>query len=380
MWNSLAKLARHLPAEAAHQIAVAALHYNLGPRPAQRQSKADLAVRIAGLKFANPLGLAAGFDKNATCFNGAMGLGFAHVEVGTITPKPQSGNPKPRVFRLPEENAVINRYGFNSQGMDRVAENLYATASKRIGILGVNVGANKTSNDPIDDYRQAVAMLAPYADYITLNISSPNTPGLRNLQTKRHLSDLLMAGFAGCREAGFEPACGSTGLRKKPIFLKIAPDLQDDDLATIVDICVEMGVSGIIATNTTIGRPKGLNGVHAGEVGGLSGGPLFAASTGILAKVASLSQNRLGLIGVGGVSTGWHAYAKILVGADMVQLYTGLALEGPHLPNRILYELAHMLDADGVTRIDQVKGQIVDSNAAIKHALGLYEGLSKQCS
>ena len=377
MWNSLAKLARHLPAEAAHQIAVAALHYNLGPRPAQRQSKADLAVRIAGLEFANPVGLAAGFDKNATCFNGAMGLGFAHVEVGTITPKPQPGNPKPRVFRLPEENAVINRYGFNSHGMDRVAENLYATASKRVGILGVNVGANKTSNDPIDDYRQAVATLAPHADYITLNISSPNTPGLRNLQTKRHLADLLMAGFAGCREAGFEPAHRSTGLRGKPIFLKIAPDLQHDDLATIVDSCVETGVSGIIATNTTIGRPTGLNGVHAGEVGGLSGGPLFAASTGILAEVASLSQNRLALIGVGGVSAGWQAYAKILVGADMVQLYTGLALEGPHLPNRILHELAQLLDADGATGIDEVKGQIVDSTAAIKHALGLYERLSK---
>ena len=380
MWNLLAKLARYLPAEAAHRVAVAALHYNLGPRPAQLQSKADLAVRIAGLEFANPLGLAAGFDKNATCFNGAMGLGFAHVEVGTITPQPQSGNPKPRVFRLPEEKAVINRYGFNSLGMDRVAENLYATTSKRIGILGVNVGANKTSNDPIDDYRQAVATLAPHADYITLNISSPNTPGLRNLQTKRHLADLLMAGFAGCREAGFEPACGSTGLRKKPIFLKIAPDLQHDDLTAIVDSCVEAGVSGIIATNTTTGRPTGLNGVHAGEAGGLSGGPLFAASTGILAEVASLSQNRLGLIGVGGVSAGWQAYAKILVGADMVQLYTGLALEGPHLPNRILHELAHMLDADGATRIDQVKGQIVDSTAAIKHSLGLYEGLSKKCS
>ena len=377
MWNLLAKLARHLPAEAAHRIGVAALHYNLGPRPAQRQSKADLTVRIVGLEFANPLGLAAGFDKNATCFNGAMGLGFAHVEVGTITPKPQPGNPKPRVFRLPEENAVINRYGFNSHGMDRVAENLYATASKRVGILGVNVGANKTSNDPIDDYRRAVAMLAPYADYITLNISSPNTPGLRNLQTKQHLADLLMAGFAGCREAGFEPACRSTGLRQKPIFLKIAPDLQHDDLATIVESCVETGVSGIIATNTTIGRPTGLSGVHAGEVGGLSGGPLFAVSTGILAEVASLSQNRLALIGVGGVSAGWQAYAKILVGADMVQLYTGLALEGPHLPNRILRELAHMLDADGATRIDEVKGQIVDSTAAIKHALGLYEGLSK---
>ena len=375
MWNLLAKVARHLPAEAAHRVAVAALHYNLGPRPAQRQSKIDLRVMLAGLEFANPMGLAAGFDKNATCFNGAMGLGFAHVEVGTITPKPQPGNPKPRVFRLPEEKAVINRYGFNSQGMEAVVENLCGKANNRDGILGVNVGANKTSNDPIDDYRQAVAMLAPYADYITLNISSPNTPGLRNLQTKRHLADLLMAGFAGCREAGFEPACGSTELRKKPIFLKIAPELHHDDLAAIVESCVEVGVSGIIATNTTISRPTGLNGVHAGEAGGLSGLPLFAASTGILAEVASLGQNHLGLIGVGGVSSGWQAYAKILVGADLVQLYTGLALEGPCLPNRILHELAHMLDIEGVTRLDQIKGQIIDPVAAIKHAIGLYERL-----
>ncbi len=375
MWNLLTKAARHLPAEAAHRVAVSALHYNLGPRPTERQSKADLSVRVAGLGFANPLGLAAGFDKNATCFNGAMGLGFAHVEVGTITPKPQSGNPKPRVFRLPEENAVINRYGFNSQGMHAVVENLCATASKRIGILGVNVGANKTSNDPIDDYRQAVAMLAPYADYITLNISSPNTPGLRNLQTKRHLADLLMAGFAGCREAGFEPSCVSTELRKKPIFLKISPELNHDDLAAIVESCVDAGVSGIIATNTTISRPIGLNGVYAGEAGGLSGLPLFDASTGILAEVASLGQNRLSLIGVGGVSAGWQAYAKILVGADLVQLYTGLALEGPYLPNRILHELSHMLDADGATRFDQIKGQITDPIVAIKHAVGLYERL-----
>ncbi|MFL2845842.1 MAG: quinone-dependent dihydroorotate dehydrogenase [Candidatus Puniceispirillaceae bacterium] len=377
MWDLLANLVRHLPAEAAHRVAVAAMHYHLGPRPDQRQSKADLAVRFAGLEFANPLGLAAGFDKNAICFNGAMGLGFSHVEVGTITPKPQPGNPRPRVFRLPEEKAVINRYGFNSHGMGAVAENLYATASKRTGILGVNVGANKTSNDPIDDYRKAVALLAPYADYITLNISSPNTPGLRNLQTKRHLADLLMAGFAGCREAGFDPACGSSKLRKKPIFLKISPDLRHHDLATIVESCVEAGVSGIIATNTTIGRPAGLNGVHAGEAGGLSGEPLFSDSTGILAEVASLSQNRLGLIGVGGVSTGWQAYAKILVGADMLQLYTGLALEGLHLPSRILQELSQMLDADGAIRLDQIKGQIVDPATAIKHAVGLYQGLSK---
>ena len=207
MWNLLTKTSLNLPAELAHWVAVSALHYNIGPRASQHNFKVNLGVKLAGLEFANPLGLAAGFDKNATCFNGAMNLGFGHVEVGTVTPKPQPGNSKPRVFRLPEEKAVINRYGFNSQGMDAAANNLRSTAFNRTGSLGGNVGANNASNDPINDYRQAAARLAPYADYIALNISSPNTPGLRNLQTKQHLANLLMAGFSGCRESGFEPGC-----------------------------------------------------------------------------------------------------------------------------------------------------------------------------
>ena len=327
MWRLLAKLAQCLPAEAAHRMAVTMLQHNLGPRFTPLDSQANLRVRIAGMKFVNPLGLAAGFDKNAACFNGAMSLGFGHVEVGTITPLPQLGNPKPRVFRLSKDKAVINRYGFNSLGMEKAAENLMTTAGQRVGILGVNVGANKTSLEPIDNYRQAVKRLAQFADYITLNVSSPNTPGLRDLQAKQYLDDLLAAGLNGLKDAGFED---------KPIFLKIAPDLHHSDLALIVESCVGAGVSGIIATNTTLARPDFLNSVHAGQAGGLSGAPLFLSATSVLADVAKLSQNRLGLIGAGGVTEAWQVYAKILVGADLVQLYTGLALEGPTMPRRIL--------------------------------------------
>ena len=368
MWGLLAKVAKCLPAEAAHRAADITLHHNLGPRPAPLTATASLKVSVAGLGFANPLGLAAGFDKNAACFNGAMQLGFGHVEVGTITPKPQPGNPKPRVFRLPKHKAVINRYGFNSHGMEAAAQNLQQMAAARTGILGVNVGANKTSPAPIDDYHHAVARLARYADYITLNISSPNTPGLRNLQTKQHLADLLAAGRSGLDDAGLDPA-----LPAKPIFLKIAPDLHPGDLAAIVESCVEAGVSGIIATNTTLARPEYLDGAYADEVGGLSGAPLFEAATAILADVSRLSNRRLGLIGAGGVAHGWQAYAKILVGADLVQLYSGLALEGPHLPGQILRQLAAMMDADGVGAPDQIKGQIADPVAAIKHAKALCE-------
>ena len=366
MWGMLANLARCLPAEAAHRVAVTTLHHNLGPRPAALATKANLGLTLAGLKFANPIGLAAGFDKNAACFNGAMRLGFGHVEVGTITPLPQPGNPKPRVFRLPKHHAVINRYGFNSLGMDVAARNLQKMAAARTGILGVNVGANKTSQAPIDDYRRAVAHLARYADYITLNISSPNTPGLRNLQTKAYLADLLAAG-----RAGLDEAAGDGDVSTKPIFLKIAPDLHHDDLVAIVEACVEAGVSGIIATNTTLARPGHLDGVHADESGGLSGAPLFEAATAILADVARLSERRLGLIGAGGVANAWQAYAKILVGADLVQLYTGLALNGPELPAQILAELVDLMQADGVHQIAYAKGQIPHGTKAIQHAIRL---------
>jgi len=369
IWQGLAALARLLPAEAAHRAAVTTLRYNIGPRPAAMPDSVDMGVTFAGLSFANPLGLAAGFDKNAACFNGAMRLGFGHVEVGTITPRPQPGNPKPRVFRLAADRAVINRYGFNSAGMDVAARHLAENAPGRSGVLGVNVGANKTSLSPIDDYHQAVATLATHADYITLNISSPNTPGLRNLQTKQHLADLLAAGRAGLATADIKD-------RDVPLFLKIAPDLHTGDLGDIVTACIDAGVAGIIATNTTVSRPPNLVGRHADEAGGLSGAPLFSMATALLADLARQTDGRVGLIGVGGVATAWQAYAKILVGANLVQLYTALALDGPELPGQILAGLARLMQADGVSDLDAVRGQVSDPVAASQHAFRLHETLS----
>lgn len=353
IWRLAASAARLLPPEAAHIAAVRTLQANIGPRP----DVPSLPVSLAGLDFANPLGVAAGFDKNAACYKGAMGLGFGHVEVGTITPLAQPGNPKPRVFRLLQDAAVINRYGFNSLGMEVAAANL-ARVRDYAGILGVNVGANKTSANPTEDYRVAVARLACFADYVTLNISSPNTPGLRDLQTSEHLASLLEAARTGMQEAGVA----------RPIFLKIAPDLEQADLELIVDHCVSAGVDGIIATNTTISRPDSLRDRHAMQNGGLSGQPLFNMATDVLARIAQLGKGRIAIIGVGGVAHGWQAYAKILVGADLVQLYSGLALDGPLIASRILHELAALLQKDGVRTVAAVRGTIPDAQAAITHA------------
>ena len=362
MWKLLARLARQLPAEAAHQLAVETLRWQLGPRLAIDGRPIGLSVKLGGITFPNPIGLAAGFDKNAACYHGALRLGFGHVEVGTITPLPQAGNPKPRVFRLAEDRAVINRYGFNGKGMVAAAQNL-RRRQLDAGVVGVNVGANKTSKDPIADYRHAVAALAEPADYITLNISSPNTPGLRDLQTAKHLQSVISAARAGLGDAKVT----------RPLFLKIAPDLHDQDLASIVETAATSGVCAIIATNTTITRPSGLVSHHAGEMGGLSGAPLFAPATDILARVVKHAQGHLGVVGVGGVATGWQAYAKILVGADLVQLYTGLALNGPELPAQIVQELANLMQADGVNKLADARGQIPHAKKAIQHAIRLSE-------
>lgn len=361
MWQALAGIARLLPGEAAHVAAVKTLALGLGPAP----SLPKMPVHIAGLEFENPLGLAAGFDKNAACYKGAMKLGFGHVEVGTITPLAQPGNPTPRVFRLTEDQAVINRYGFNGKGMQAAHRNLAAVRSYS-GILGVNVGANKTSDDPTNDYRVAVSYLAELADYVTLNISSPNTPGLRDLQADENLAQLLAAGQAGLADSGYD----------RPLFLKMAPDLSFDEIDAIIERCSSAGVSGIIATNTTISRPEGLRSRFAGESGGLSGDPLFELSTMILERVvtrvnkqADNAADRMAVIGVGGVSTGWQAYAKILVGADLVQLYSALALQGPTVPEAIIRELQDLMSCDGVGEIGAAKGAIPDAQKAIKHAL-----------
>ena len=370
IWQLAAGMARLLPPEAAHRAAVATLRHRIGPAP----DLPSLPVSVAGLDFASPLGLAAGFDKDASCPDGALQLGFSHVELGTITPQPQPGNPRPRVFRLAADGAVINRYGFNSRGMAAAAVQLARRQAKmgdakegdansgRAGIIGINVGANKTSSAPTEDYRIAVARLAAYADYITLNISSPNTPGLRDLQTADNLRLLIAAGRAGLAEAGCE----------RPLFIKLAPDLAPADIEAIAATAVDERVAGLIATNTTIARPEGLQSAHTAEAGGLSGAPLFAMATHVLAEMAGrVSAGGPVLVGAGGVATGWQAYAKILVGASLVQLYTALALEGPELPARVIRELAALLASDGVADIEGARGQIPDADKAMQHALRL---------
>jgi dihydroorotate dehydrogenase len=357
IWRLAAAAARLLPPEAAHRAAVATLHRGIGPAPVLP----EMPVRLAGLNFSNPLGLAAGFDKDAACAAGAMQLGFGHVEVGTITPHAQPGNARPRVFRLPEDRAVINRYGFNSAGMTAAARNLQMMKDLP-GVLGINVGANKTSKTPTEDYRRAVACLAPYADYITLNISSPNTPGLRDLQTDANLQALIKAGRAGLADADCQ----------RPMFIKLAPDLEEADIEAICARAVADRIDGLIATNTTISRPDSLQSAHRKEQGGLSGAPLFAMSTNVL----SMMRRYLGdkgpvLIGAGGVSSGAQAYAKILAGASLVQLYTALALQGPDAPARVIRELDALLRADGCPSVGAATGQMTTSGAAIDHALRL---------
>ena len=354
-------MARRLPPEAAHRAAVAALRYRVGPAP----ELPSIPISVAGLNFANPVGLAAGFDKDAACLDGALRLGFGHVELGTVTPRPQAGNPKPRVFRLVDDRAVINRYGFNSRGMEAAAARLARRRkgdSRHEGVIGINVGANKVSPAPTEDYRLAFGRLARFADYITLNISSPNTPGLRDLQTEDNLRRLIAAGRAGLADAGCQ----------RPLFVKLAPDLEPVDIEAICATAVSESVDGLIATNTTVTRPDGLRSPHTGENGGLSGAPLFTKATKILAEIAGrLPAGGPALVGVGGVANGWQAYAKILVGASLVQLYTALALEGPDLPARVIRQLAVLMDRDGVADLAAARGQITDPTAAARHALRL---------
>lgn len=361
IWRLASGLARLLPPEAAHRVAVRSLSHGIGPSP----SLPSLPIGFAGLRFDNPLGLAAGFDKDAACPDGALRLGFGHVELGTITPKPQPGNPRPRVFRLAEDGAVINRYGFNSGGMGAARARLAARQDKggsATGIVGINVGANKTSQTPTDDYRLAVAGLVPFADYITLNISSPNTPGLRDLQAGDNLRRTITAGREGMADAG----------HAVPLFVKVAPDLEGADIEAICATAAAEGIAGLIATNTTISRPDALRSSRAGETGGLSGAPLFEMATQVLAVMARhLPDDGPALIGVGGVAHGWQAYAKILVGASLVQLYTALALDGPELPGRVVAELAALLRADGHDSVEAARGTIPDAEAAIRHALHL---------
>jgi dihydroorotate dehydrogenase len=343
-----AALLRRLDPETAHRLTLAALARGLGP--AERAANDPiLRTDLAGLDLANPVGLAAGFDKDARAPDALLAAGFGFVECGTVTPRPQAGNPRPRLFRLAADRAVINRMGFNNAGHEAFAASLVARRRVRPGPVGANIGANKDSADRTRDYVVGLERFWRLADYFTLNVSSPNTPGLRDLQRRAALDDLL--GAVGEARATLA-ACGT----RRPLFLKIAPDLAEAEARDIVEVATAHGIDGVIVGNTTTGRPAGLVSAGHDEAGGLSGAPLFAASTRLLRFVRRAAGDRLVLIGVGGIGSGAEAYAKIRAGANAVQLYTALAYAGPGLITRLKVDLAARLRADGFTRVAEAVG------------------------
>lgn len=341
---------RCLDPETAHRITVRTLGAGLGPVDHSTAPSA-LRQRIWELDFAHPVCMAAGFDKSAECWRGLQRLGVGAVEVGTVTPRPQAGNPRPRLFRLPDDWAVINRNGFNNAGLDAARARL-VDRDRRSGIVGINIGANKDTPDPVDDYVLGMRRLAPLADYVTINVSSPNTPGLRDLQGEGPLGRLLTAALQVRAEVCSEAL--------PPVLLKIAPDLAEGQLQAIVETAIECRVDGLIVSNTTIARPDSLRSRTQREAGGLSGRPLFSPSTRVLAQAYCAAAGRLPLVGVGGIEDGATAYAKIRAGARLVQLYTALVYNGPGLFRRIRDDLAALLAADGLARIEDAVGLDAD--------------------
>jgi len=333
--------------ERVHRLAIHALANNWLPREAA-DSHASLRQPLLGLDFPNPIGMAAGFDKDGEAVDGLLGLGFGFVEVGTVTPRAQKGNPRPRLFRLRGDQALINRLGFNNHGHEDLHKRLVARKGKK-GIVGVNIGANRDSVDRAEDYVLGIKRFSDLADYLTINISSPNTPGLRDLQEKAALDDLLKR---------VVDARDST-LRRPPVLLKIAPDLDDAALDAIVDSTIGAGIEGMIVSNTTIAR-DGVRHANASEAGGLSGWPLMRRSNIMIAKVRKRAGRQLVLVGVGGVHSPELAYVKIAAGADLVQLYTGLIYEGPGLPKRTLDGLAKLLARSGYATVADLVGSDAD--------------------
>ncbi|XP_024983200.1 dihydroorotate dehydrogenase (quinone), mitochondrial [Cynara cardunculus var. scolymus] len=362
-----------LDPEVAHRLAVSAAARGWVPRE-KRPDPPILELEVWGRRFSNPIGLSAGFDKNAEAVEGLLGLGFGFVEVGSVTPIPQEGNPKPRIFRLRNEDAIINRCGFNSEGIVAVAKRLGAQHGKRKldetsstatssseevkhggkagpGILGVNIGKNKTSEDAAADYVQGVHTLSQYADYLVINISSPNTPGLRQLQGRKQLKDLVKK----VQAARDEMQWGEEG--PPPLLVKIAPDLSKQDLEDIAAVALALRLDGLIISNTTISRPEVVQGNPVSkESGGLSGKPLFSLSTAILKDMYILTKGKIPLIGCGGVGSGEDAYKKIRAGATLVQLYTAFAYGGPALIPQIKAELAQCLERDGFKSVYDAVG------------------------
>jgi dihydroorotate dehydrogenase len=338
--SALLPAMRRIDPERAHRLALRALRLGLAGR-ARGSDDPILATPFLGRTLSNPIGLAAGFDKDAVAAAGLLRLGFGAVELGTVTPKPQAGNPRPRLFRL-EQGAVINRMGMNNRGIAAFAPRFARLTVPAGALLGANVGINKEGADPERDYPALVAAVAAHAGYVTLNVSSPNTVGLRALQEESRLRAILQAVMA-------VPG-------RPPIFVKIAPDLPPGGLESVVEVAVECGVAGLIVSNTTVDRPAGLRGRYAAETGGLSGPPLFPLSTAVLARAFRLAAGRLLLVGCGGVATGADALAKLQAGAQLVQLYAAFAVHGPALLPRMKAELAAALRREGFRSVAEAVG------------------------
>jgi dihydroorotate dehydrogenase len=333
-----------LPPEIAHKIALWTLRVGLGRlatnQAARRSDSPALEQRLWGLHFPNPIGVAAGFDKDGFATDALLNLGFGSVEVGTVTPRPQDGNRRPRLFRLDNDNAIINSMGFPSAGLDVVAKRL-ARRHKRRGILGVNLGLNRDTEDAGLDYVEGVRRMAPFADYLVVNVSSPNTPGLRDLQQRQPLEALLRRLLVTRDETGVRP----------PLLVKIAPDLTAEERFDIATVAISTGIDGIVVANTTVARPVGLTSTNARERGGLSGRPLFDLSTELLSQMYQLTGGRIPLVGVGGVSSAEDAYAKIRAGASLIQLHTALIFAGMNLVGHLKSGLAGLLQNDGFTSV-----------------------------
>lgn len=344
-------IAGKLPPEMAHKMAMMGLKAGAF-RPEKRHESPRLKTKVFGLGFENPIGMAAGFDKDAEVVAQLIDVGFGFVEAGTVTPKPQEGNPKPRVFRLPEDQAVINRLGFNSKGLEEFVYNIRTHDTP--GIIGANIGKNRETEDALQDYREGFLRVYGKSDYITVNISSPNTPGLRDLQQKDELERLIGALM---QERG--ELTEKSG-HKIPLLVKIAPDLDDQQKQDIAEVVKAQQVDGLIISNTTISRPESLKDDCRVEQGGLSGKPLFSLSTTLLQEMYELTDGLIPLIGVGGVSSGFDAYTKIRAGASLVQLYTAVVYEGFGLVNKILGELNMLLEQDGFESVADAVGVDVE--------------------
>jgi dihydroorotate dehydrogenase len=336
-----------LDPERAHELAVKSLELGLYPR-APATDDPRLGQTFWGLRFGNPAGMAPGFDKNARVFSPLLSMGFGFVEVGTLTPLRQSGNPRPRLFRSTRDQAVINRLGFNNEGQEAALARL---KGRRRGIVGVNIGANRDSSDRIEDYVAGVRRMSTVADYLTINISSPNTPGLSDLQAPDALDELL----------GRVQEARNSEAKKPPLLVKLSPDIDDVDLPDIVGVIQRHGIEGIVVSNTTLSREGVNDPAFAAETGGLSGAPLFDRSTRMLARVYRLTGGRIPLIGVGGIVSGEAAVAKIEAGASLLQLYTGLVFQGPALIGRIKQGLLAAIDKAGAKELSGLVGRNVDS-------------------